>query len=156
MTTEVAPDPEQTPWTVGKLLDAIHGLSHDDPMFVAAPDVTGADLAVTDAWQTQMIPWDDGDPDGVSTVRGLEIHVEDIDAMSRKPKPADLETKNDFMIAYAREAGRPIVYPYLGVRITDKQQAYRTAAWLKHMADSLPDDGTEATFEDIETAIANT
>jgi hypothetical protein len=58
---------------------------------------------------------------------------------------------NDFFFG---SNGQTIV-PLVPVTITSRQQAFRTAAWLKAMAFSIPDDGSNATYEEIEQAINN-
>lgn len=63
-----------------------------------------------------------------------------------------IRTDNDFMIG----AGYGRLTPTLPVAITTRQQAYRTAAWIKLMGEMLPDEDPPSSYEDVETAIANT
>lgn len=62
------------------------------------------------------------------------------------------DTQNDFILAASNRA----VAPLLPVRITTRQQAYRTAAWLEAMGEMLPDDGTGDTYDTVREAIRNT
>jgi hypothetical protein len=61
-------------------------------------------------------------------------------------------TENDFMIG-GNLAG---ITPALPMHIRTRQQAYRTAAWIKLMGELLDDEDPATPYEDIETAIANT
>lgn len=61
-------------------------------------------------------------------------------------------TDNDFMIS---SNGRNLA-PLLPVQITSKQQAFRTAAWLKTLAVILPDEDDASTYDEVESAIENT
>lgn len=67
-------------------------------------------------------------------------------------KTQQVDTRNDFLLA---GNGNGII-PMLPMRVTDRQQAYRTAAWLVSMAAILPDDGTRATFQEVLSAVSNT
>lgn len=62
------------------------------------------------------------------------------------------ETRNDFGFS-GNQRG---IAPMLPVVIHTKQQAYRTAAWIKLMSEILPDEFPATSYEDVETAIANT
>lgn len=62
-----------------------------------------------------------------------------------------IRTDNDFFFG---SDGRSIA-PMMPVVITTREQAYRTAAWIKLMAVVLPP-GDGDTFEAIEEAIRNT
>jgi hypothetical protein len=61
-------------------------------------------------------------------------------------------TDNDFWIG---SNGRTLA-PTLPIVIGTKQQAYRTAAWLKAMAVVLPDEDEASTYDEVEEAIQNT
>lgn len=61
------------------------------------------------------------------------------------------KTTNDFFIG---SNGKTLI-PLFPIQITSRQQAYRTAAWLKVLALTIPDDGTGDTYETIEEAINN-
>lgn len=65
-----------------------------------------------------------------------------------------IRTDNDFLIG---SNGRTMA-PMMPLVITSREQAYRTAAWIKTMAVMLPheegDDGPS--FEEVEQAIRNT
>ncbi|CRK59053.1 hypothetical protein [Alloactinosynnema sp. L-07] len=65
---------------------------------------------------------------------------------------SDIRTDNDFLLG---SSGASIA-PMLPVRITTKQQAYRTAAWLTFMALILPDEPVPSTYDEIHNAIGNT
>ena len=58
-------------------------------------------------------------------------------------------TLNDFLLG---SHGATII-PALPMRITTRQQAYRTAAWLTVMAVVLPEEQVASTFDDIIHAI---
>jgi hypothetical protein len=64
----------------------------------------------------------------------------------------DINTINDFLIS---TNGDNLV-PLLPVNITTKQQAYRTAAWIKTLAIMLPDEDPATEFDDVQQAIRNT
>lgn len=64
----------------------------------------------------------------------------------------ETRTDNDFVIG----ANATEIAPVLPVRIRTRQQAYRTAAWLKLMGEVLPDEDPASDYADVETAIANT
>lgn len=66
------------------------------------------------------------------------------------PKP--INTRNDFLLTSAGA----MIAPMAPIRISTRQQAYRTAAWIQLMGDTLPDDGSEASYDDVLLAIANT
>jgi hypothetical protein len=62
-----------------------------------------------------------------------------------------IETKNDFFFT----SNGKTLYPQFPVIIRTKEQAYRTAAWIKAMAEVLPSDGTNYTFTEIYGAVIN-
>jgi hypothetical protein len=62
------------------------------------------------------------------------------------------DTSNDFMIGSNGVA----IGTLLPMVITSKQQAYRTAAYIKLMAATLPDEPGDHSYEEIEEAIKNT
>lgn len=64
-----------------------------------------------------------------------------------------VKTDNDFIIGVSGHAG---MVPALPIQIRTRQQAYRTAAWIKAMADVLPDEVIASSYVDIEMAINNT
>jgi hypothetical protein len=64
----------------------------------------------------------------------------------------DIRTDNDFMLS----SNGANILPILPVAIRTRQQAYRTAAWIKLMAVMLDDEDPATSYEDVETAIANT
>lgn len=72
------------------------------------------------------------------------------------PNPEPISTINDFMISSNGER----LAPLLPVMISTREQAYRTAAWLKTLGEILPseagDDSDGPSFEDVEQAIRNT
>jgi len=63
-----------------------------------------------------------------------------------------VNTNNDFMIGSDGQS----LGAFLPVRITTRQQAYRTAAWIKLMGFTLPDEDEPSTFEEVEQAIMGT
>jgi hypothetical protein len=63
-----------------------------------------------------------------------------------------INTTNDFLVSCSPRGMAPI----LPIQIRSKQQAYRTAAYLKLLATALPDEDPPSTYEDVEKAIANT
>ena len=65
---------------------------------------------------------------------------------------SDIRTDNDFAFSGNRRG----IAPTLPVVIHTKQQAYRAAAWIKLMSETLPDENPATSYEDVETAIANT
>jgi hypothetical protein len=65
---------------------------------------------------------------------------------------SDIHTYNDFMMS----SNGTSVINLLPLRIETKQQAYRTAAWIKLMGEMLDDEDPATSYEDVETAIANT
>lgn len=62
-----------------------------------------------------------------------------------------VNTKNDFLFGSDGRTLAPMMPPF----ITTREQAYRTAAWIKTMAIMLPTEDEENTFEEIEEAIRN-
>lgn len=62
-----------------------------------------------------------------------------------------IDTQNDFLIG---SNGSEIV-PFMPIVITSREQAYRTAAWIKTMAVILPAEEGH-TYDEIEEAIQNT
>ena len=63
-----------------------------------------------------------------------------------------INTLNDFLLnTNGQQMG-----PMLPMVITSREQAYRTAAWIKAMAIVLPPGEDEHSFEEIEEAIRNT
>jgi hypothetical protein len=62
------------------------------------------------------------------------------------------QTQNDFLLGGNGEALQPI----LPIVIRTREQAYRTAAWIKLMGVILPHEDEESTFEEVEEAIRNT
>jgi len=79
-------------------------------------------------------------PDGVGSITPKENKMQDIN------------TTNDFMIG----GNNDYLTPLFPVKIATKQQAYRTAAWIKLLAEVLPDEEVGSSYEEIETAISNT
>jgi hypothetical protein len=66
---------------------------------------------------------------------------------------SDIRTDNDFFLGTNGNE----VAPMLPVIIASKEQAYRTAAWIKLMGEMLPSEGEgTTTFEEVENAIMNT
>ncbi len=65
---------------------------------------------------------------------------------------SDVNTANDFAFA----GGGDVLIPLLSVKITTREQAYRTAAWIETMGIILPHEEEEATYEEIREAIRNT
>lgn len=66
----------------------------------------------------------------------------------------DINTMNDFLLgSNGQEIG-----PMIPMIITSREQAYRTAAWIKLMGEMLPheDEDEHPTFEQVEEAIRNT
>lgn len=61
-------------------------------------------------------------------------------------------TDNDFLLG-TNSVG---MVPGLPLVICTRQQAYRTAAWIKLMGEVLPDEDPASEYGDVETAIANT
>jgi len=62
------------------------------------------------------------------------------------------KTSNDFMFG----GNGSQVAPLLPLVITTREQAYRTAAWIKAISVILPHEEQEHTYEEIEEAIFNT
>ena len=63
-----------------------------------------------------------------------------------------INTANDFLFGWDGQTLQPV----LPVIITSRDQALRTAAWLKTMAVIFPGGEVDQTFEEIELAIRNT
>jgi len=67
----------------------------------------------------------------------------------------DIDTRNDFFLGTTgHELGA-----MLPVRITSREQAFRTAAWIALMGYSLPSEnpnGPHVEFEDVKKAIEST
>lgn len=61
-------------------------------------------------------------------------------------------TDNDFMLG-ANSVG---MVPGLPVVICTRQQAYRSAAWIKLMGEVLPDEDPASGWDEVHDAIANT
>lgn len=61
-------------------------------------------------------------------------------------------TDNDFLLGGNGET----ISPFLPIAITSREQAYRTAAWIKALGAILPHEEQENTYEEIERAIFNT
>lgn len=61
-------------------------------------------------------------------------------------------TDNDFFFGSDGQS----LQPFTLVVVTTKQQAYRTAAWIKLMGEVLPDEAEPSTFEEVEQAIMGT
>lgn len=64
----------------------------------------------------------------------------------------EINTMNEFGLGLQMKTIRPIAFP----QFTTKQQAYRFAAWLVFMAESLPDEMLDHSFLEIADAIKNT
>ncbi len=75
---------------------------------------------------------------------------------------SEINTNNEFFLGLSRrhphgKTGEPCVKPAgLQPYWTTKQGAYRFAAWLVSMAEMLPDETGEATFEDVLKAVQST
>jgi hypothetical protein len=63
-----------------------------------------------------------------------------------------VDTANDFGLGLQMSTIRPIAYP----QFKTKQQAYRFAAWLINMAELLPDETLDHSFDEVNEAIRNT
>lgn len=63
-----------------------------------------------------------------------------------------VNTMNEFGLGKQMDLIRPIAFP----QFTTKQQAFRFAAWLVFMAETLPDETMDHTFLEIAEAIKNT
>ena len=61
----------------------------------------------------------------------------------------EVNTMNEFGLGGQATAIRPIRFP----EFTTRQQAWRFAAWLKLMAETLPDEVADHSFSEIEDAI---
>jgi len=78
---------------------------------------------------------------------------------SEQPQPA-IDTTNEFLLS-ARSAHPGLgmgayITPQLLPKFSTRQQAYRFAAWCALMAEALPEEPGQHSFEDIARAIANT
>lgn len=63
----------------------------------------------------------------------------------------EINTMNEFGLGMQMKTIRPIAFPQFETR----QQAWRFAARLKLMAEALPEEPMDHTFEEIENAIKN-
>lgn len=64
----------------------------------------------------------------------------------------DIRTDNDFFLG----SDGASVGPNLPMRITTREQAYRTAAWIELMASTLPSEGDGVlSYEDVREAVMN-
>lgn len=64
----------------------------------------------------------------------------------------EVNTANEFGLGLQMNIIRPIAYP----QFQTKQQAYRFAAWLVNMAEMLPDEVFDHSFDEVNEAIRNT
>lgn len=65
-----------------------------------------------------------------------------------------IRTDNDFIIGTDGTSVGPAMLP---MRITTREQAYRTAAWIELMGWSLPSEGDgTTTYEQVRDAVMNT
>lgn len=64
---------------------------------------------------------------------------------------APVDTTNEFLLGSQMSVLRPGLYPEFRTR----QQAFRFAVWLRLMADILPNEGPEHTYQEIHDAISN-
>lgn len=63
----------------------------------------------------------------------------------------DLDTTNEFLLsAYA---GGSTIAPAFHPKFSTRQQAYRFAAWLETMAETLPEEPGKATYDQVRAAI---
>lgn len=93
---------------------------------------------------------------------GHDLATETLDEISAEAAKAaeDLEatqkievnTANEFGLGLQMNMIRPIAYP----QFETKQQAYRFAAWLVNMAEMLPDEVIDHSFDEVNEAIRNT
>lgn len=67
----------------------------------------------------------------------------------------EIVTNNDFLIG---SDGQGVGPPLLPMRITTREQAFRTAAWIEIMGETLPSehDDDAPTYEQVREAILNT
>lgn len=65
---------------------------------------------------------------------------------------SETRTDNDFLLGTNGTA----MVPRLPLRISTRQQAYRTAAWIKLMGEVLPDEDPASGWDEVHDAIANT
>lgn len=63
-----------------------------------------------------------------------------------------VKTDNDFAIGVSGHYGMMAAIP---IAIHTRQQAYRTAAWIKLMGEALPDENPASSYIKIENAIRN-
>jgi hypothetical protein len=79
---------------------------------------------------------------------------------TKDSEPIPIDTTNEFMLgATSGHAGFGLgayIMPSLLPRCNTRQQAYRLAAWLETMAEVLPAEPGEHTYEQIRNAIRNT
>lgn len=65
----------------------------------------------------------------------------------------EIDTANDFMFGTTGTEMSPMFLP----RITSREQAFRTAAWIEIMGQVLPSEtDEEVTYDDVREAILNT
>lgn len=64
---------------------------------------------------------------------------------------SSVDATNDFLYGARGKVLVPTVIPICRT----KQQAYRTAVWLKNLAEILPDEEVPSTFEEIDEAVRN-
>lgn len=64
----------------------------------------------------------------------------------------DVRTDNDFLLG----SNGDVMGPTLPFAVRTRQQAYRTAAWLKLLGEVLPDEDPPSEYGEVETAIRNT
>lgn len=86
---------------------------------------------------------DRGDP--LSTEEGTFVPL---------PELHEVDTVNEYLLA-SRQGGNEIS-PAMLPRFRTRQQAYRFAAWLNAMADTLPNEPRQHTYDQISKAIRNT
>jgi len=65
-----------------------------------------------------------------------------------------MNTANDFLFGGDHEQ----VSPLIPVKIVSRDQAFRTAAWIEFMAQTLPDEveGEHPTYDEVKEAVRGT
>lgn len=87
---------------------------------------------------------------GLSSIDGINTVISD-QAATEETQEIEVNNTNEFGLGGQMDRIRPIMFP----EFTTRQQAWRFAAWLKLMAETLPEETHNHTFEEIEEAIKN-
>lgn len=86
------------------------------------------------------------------TLAGVAVEADTTAKELGATQEIEINTMNEFGLGLQMNSIRPIAFP----QFTSKQQAYRFAAWLINMAEMLPDEPLDHTFDEVNEAIRNT